>query len=361
MAQRKQTIQPWGGNLPCCHGPKDGCVAHNSARTPTFWDSSLPSSVKPVTDSFLETIFGDRSKNKPSQGQGRAPEPEPVILSVLPRESANLDNLPLVHPSVPYTISFYHIHAAMSAVADGEDPSALLNLLTCRGTSGSRPKIAWSVTPLVANGTFLLEHAYEFPINLQHEAGDTSYHTKNWFVSKGFRSFAPCSHCVYVFRSIRETRKDRGDRHVCVEFSLRNVLGQEFRDEWSSEAGRRQPQKMCCGMCYTDFCLSFQPQWRAVQVRLWSHRDLGAGVDPSDPKWIAAMGGQAIQRDKKDFGRIRSAFRSPAELGQQETQNDMNWQSPAMSSQQGSQMGSYALQDASNAPSPPPYSPKDIY
>jgi hypothetical protein len=295
-------------------------MAHNPTRLPVFWDSTLTSSVKPVSSSFFKSLLGGDKNNPGSQ----AAEPIALLQSFLPRDRTTLEPLPLVHPSVPYTLSFYHINAVMTAVANGRDPSSLLAQLACRGMSGSRPEITWSITPKVVNGSFLLEHAYDFPINLQHGPGEggNSYYTKNWFVSSGFRTFAPCSHCTRVFRSICEST-NHGIRQLCVGYSLKNVLGQDFRDEWRSEIGR-QPLNMCCGLCYADFNMSFEPMSFAVRVRFWSHRDLGAGLDPQDPKWLAAMGIQGLQRDKSDFGRIRSAFLTPTSSSPQIVQQTVS-------------------------------------
>ncbi len=99
---------------------------------------------------------------------------------------------------------------------------------------------------------------------------------------------------------------------MTVAYSLTNVLGQEFRDEWRSDVGR-QPGHMSCGMCYTDFTLSFEEDGaQAVRVRVGVYKDLGGVARDGGPdeSWDAAVGKVGgVQRPRGDFGRVRSAFR----------------------------------------------------
>jgi hypothetical protein len=172
------------------------------------------------------------------------------------------------------------------------------------------------VTPKVVGGSFLLEHFYAFTINLEHygERPPTLAYKKNWLIFEGYKSFSGCPHCTYVFRTYREQFK-KGMFYAGVEYSLQNVLGQDFKNEWRSEVGQ-QPQNGCCRMCYTDYSLSFELARGMIIVRFQAHKDLGRGMDPFDPKWLAALRGTDIQRDKADFGRMRTAFRVPVQ-GQQ--------------------------------------------
>jgi hypothetical protein len=308
-SQQRHTVQqPWRGNLPCCHGEKDGCQHHNPTHVTTFFDSSLPSNAKDSTGGFLKSLLGRATKgNLTNLSVNEIPQ----VWTDLPRDATTCDPLPLVHPSVPYSISFYHVNAVMSRVASAHKPGPLLEALACRGKTGSRPEISWSVTPKVdvAGQSLLLEHAYTFVIRLQREGG----YTKNWFVSQGYKSFWPCPHMARFFRSVRE-KTTGGSEQVSVEYGLKNVLGQEFLDEWRTEVGR-QPQNVSCGMCFAELSMNFQVVGAGVVVWVWVHRDLGSGLSPSDPKWVAAMGGTPVRRDKSDFGRVRAAFAQTAHQG----------------------------------------------
>ena len=208
----------------------------------------------------------------------------------------------------------------MSAVRNGQDPAPFLAALTCRGKSGTWPSITYAITPKVvasASSTndattttpthaFLIEHFYTFTMSLKHATGAAFYATaRTPFLAEGYRNFAPCRHFVRLFRQVREERRKQ-QYFAAVDYSLKNVLGQEFRDVWRSDVGR-QPTNMCCGMCFTDSSLEFEVVGDKVVVRFLSHRDLGEGVTPEDGKWVAGVKGK-VQRSKEDFGRIRGAF-----------------------------------------------------
>ncbi|KXX78607.1 hypothetical protein MMYC01_204484 [Madurella mycetomatis] len=311
--------QHWHGNLPCCHGPRDGCTAHNPDRLPIFWNPSLPSTGKQVTPNILKSIFHrdtTRRECQPSLLQ------EPVIISSIPLKPQNCLPLPPVHPALRYTISFYHVHAITTS------PSRLSSL-ACQGVAAStplHPSLTWSVTPLLSpisnnssSNNLFLKYSLTFPISIPHRGGgnppNSLVHSTNWLLSSFYRTFAPCPHCVRLFSSVR-LKVSGGSaggyfRSVKVKYGLRNVLGQEFKDVWESEKGR-QPGNLSCGMCCTDFGMEFVEGWEEVLVRFWVWKDLGSGVDGNGDAngglWEAARGGRAMQRANGDFGRVRRTF-----------------------------------------------------
>jgi hypothetical protein len=314
MAQQIPASETWAGNLPCCHGPKDGCAAHNRNRLPIFWNPALPSPIKPVTDNFFKSLL---SKKDARQGQA---EPQPTFMSSLPQSPSTQDPLPLIHTSVPYTLSYYHLHAITTAPS----PSTLLPFITCHGGTNSH-RLKWQVTPLLTpSNNLLLAYTYTLPISLPLGAASTLADTSNYSYQKipllspvhNTYSFRVCSHATRHLRMLT-LKVAKGVASIRVEHVLKNVLGQEFKDEWRSDEGR-QPQNMSCGMCYSDFGMVFEEAAAQgevrVTVKVW--RDLGgAGADGVvGEKWEAARGGRAVNRDKGDFGRIRRAFEAP--LGQ---------------------------------------------
>jgi hypothetical protein len=260
----------------------------------------------------IKSVFGGSRSGMPDAKASLAAE-MPQVWTGLAKQAPICDPLPLVHPSVPYTMAFYHVHAVMGRALAGQDPSPLLAAFTCRGANGSAPSISWEITPKIVGTNFLIQHAYTFTIPLKYpfeRPPSGVLYKKNWFVNSGFRNFGGCPHSTRIFRSIREESKN-AMYYVGVEHCSKNVLGQTFQYEWRSELGQ-QPQNMACGMCYTDYAMNFQIQGAAVIVRVWTHKDLGNCMDPFDPTWIAALRGTAIQRPKTDFGRIRNAFWQPS-------------------------------------------------
>ncbi|GAB1317132.1 hypothetical protein MFIFM68171_07342 [Madurella fahalii] len=306
-----ESDQPWRGNLPCCHGPRGGCAVHNPNRLPIFWNQSLPSTSRPVTPNLFKSLFDrtiTKQEDQPSSLQ------EPAIISSLPQNPQTCLSLPPIHPSLPYTLSFYHVHAVTSS------PS-LLPLLACQGTTACspfHPSLTWSITPLFSptgnrsssdNTHLLLKYTLTFPISIPHRGGghppNALAHSTNWLLSPFYRTFAPCPHCVRLFSSVRlkvsalsTTTAAAYVRSVRVKYSLRNVLGQEFRDAWESEKGR-QPGNLSCGMCCTDFGMEFVEGRKEVLVRLWVWKDVGGW---EGALWDAASGGRTMKRDRADLG-----------------------------------------------------------
>ena len=337
MAQSALAGEPWPGNLPCSHGPKDGCTAHNPGRTPISWNPSLSSPVKPVTDGFLKSLLSTKSSHATASCAGQSAPLQPAIASSLPQTPSTLDPLPLIHPSVPYTLSLYHLHAVTTSTTTSSTSTPLLQSLTCHGTtpSLSSSRLSWRVTPLLTpSNTLLLAHAYTLslslpgasdaatsgPVSGSGSAIGFSY-TKRPLLSPihHIYSFRLCPHATRHLRSVA-VKTVSGVTSVRVEYSLTNVLGQEFRDEWRSDPGGRQPGNMACGMCVADFGLGFEVAAGGrevrVLVRVW--KDLGGtatvgkgGEVGGGEKWEAAKGGAALSRARADFGRVRRAFEPP--------------------------------------------------
>ncbi|KAH8883126.1 hypothetical protein GQ53DRAFT_830825 [Thozetella sp. PMI_491] len=311
----RQDDSSWQGNLPCCHGERDGCLNHNPQKSLTFYDKTLS--------------LGDKAAKSNSKAPAAGIDlflPEQVW-SQVPRTPTYLDALPRIHPSVPYSLSFYHVNAAIRSYTQQAGNSvsssgARLTALTCRGTHGSRPTIHWTATPQIVSTssgpTFLLQYSLSFSINdiVERTASGawSAGYKKNWFVSPGYRSFALCHHMRRIFRSHWSSITQKQGLRAGVAFSLKNILKQEFQAEWRSELGI-QPVNMCCGMCYTDSSMSFFLHERSVWVNITADKDLGSGDWPC-LKWDMALRGTPTQRDKADFMRMRRDFTaSPSHLG----------------------------------------------
>lgn len=329
--------EAWQGNLPCCHGPKDGCAAHNPDRVAIFWNPSLPSPIKPVTDGFFKAFLG--RKNDTSQNK---PDVKPAITSILPQIPEALDPLPLIHASVPYTLSLYHLHALATTSAS---PSSILQSLTCHGTtacSSSRP-LTWEVTPRLwasdsasnsigsDDRSLLIRHSYTTRIALPAGAAATLADTTTFSHQKLPLGCSPFSHDHYTFRACpHATRRlrtltlhvSKGVASVRVEHVAAALpCGGEVKAEWEWRSDRvdgdqAQPADVACAMCFTDCAMRFELDVGRAEVRVtvqvW--KDLGwVRAAAGGEKWEAARGGRPVERESADFGRVRRAF----EEGQQ--------------------------------------------
>ncbi|KAK3360954.1 hypothetical protein B0T24DRAFT_671630 [Lasiosphaeria ovina] len=324
-------VVPRGGNLPCCHDGTDGCEIHNPNHVAVFWDASLPSNIGPRSKGFIQTLLGKGNKPTPTPSPNKH-DTIPQVWSLLPVHSSTHNPLPLVHPQVPYTLAFYHIHAAMTS------PSPDLSALHCTGTSprgltAPRPCITWSITPKICPSlspspsaspppTFLLAHTCSFTIPLSHghpHSHSRHYRATHWLSSIGYRAFRPCPHMTtFRFNSVREASGGSGPAGavIGVGYGLENVLGEKMQDQWRSDlhaASGMGPllANVSCAMCYTDVSVRFAVRGGSVAVRFGVFKDLGAGRDPREPKWVGAMGLSQERvniRERGDFGRLRRVF-----------------------------------------------------
>ena len=271
---------PWQGNLPCVHGPNDGCNKHNPSRQAIFFDPLLLSSA-------TDNNNNSRKKLKPSGNH--PPDPIPgdanyeyitteLTIPTLPQTHPSgclTPLLPQVHKSVPYSLAFYHVHLAMSA-------DAKLNprrMLACAASTGRNPVLSWSIRPLVSPSpspsgpspsssspspspsgmkeggdkrTLLLEYSLAFSVQADLGSWDTTAHgkavAKEVLIGSGYRDFLPCAHVRVAFKSHRAEGRRDGVRLASVKYVIATtkMVGgekqgeeqeQEVKGEWRSDFG----------------------------------------------------------------------------------------------------------------------------
>ncbi|KAK4658262.1 hypothetical protein QC762_100540 [Podospora pseudocomata] len=304
--------ETWQGNLPCVHGPNDGCNKHNPARNPILFDSSLlpsgsktkPSSNQPPTDPFpssyaFHEIWSTLSKD-PSLGC--------------------LTTLPPIHKSLPLSISFYHLYELLRKHRTNTlNPSEDLGTLACAATTGSNPSLSWVLTPLItAQKTLYLEFALAFI--LQTDLGGWTEATthghavvKNGLIGSGYRDFKPCLHTHIKFTSVKGEGKNHV-RYSAVNFTTTDSEGAEKKHEWKSEEEEKKIEGLFCGKCYTETVMRIRLIGDKTLVSVQVYKDLGEGLHPGDGKWLSLVRPDvAIQRDKSDFMRIPKAFETVLE------------------------------------------------
>ena len=323
--------EPWQGNLPCVHGNKDGCDYHNPRRHSVFFDPLL----FPASEKFKPS--GNHRNDTPPVPLNNVPGGgRPSITSSLPRslDSGCLSLLPRVHKSVPYSLGFYHLHHMTSSLpsASDSDVNLTLNNITCTASTGSNPRLFWTVRPILSGGTtpsILLQYNLSFSVEADLGTWSPSATSHGRAISKvgligsGYKEFTPCLHTKVSFRS----HKGEGKHHVrtaAVSFS-RKVNGAETKEEWSSDSSS-EIKPMGCTKCFTDAYLDFEmlgpnvSTGGVVLITVTVNKDLGSGDHPSDQKWLAAIGAADLQRDVTDLGRIRRCFAETDGMGTTESQ-----------------------------------------
>ncbi len=297
--------EPWQGNLPCVHGPVDGCNNHNPRHHPVHFDPSL--------------FSPDSTKHKPTTNHFSAKTPEeysiPSFPSTLPRspDLYCLTTIPRIHKSLPYTLSYYHLHELLAHRRAGTLTHAHRSALRCVARTGQNPVLAWAVSPLVTHdGNLLLELAMAFSVQADLGAWTPGSRgravAKHALIGSGYRGFRPCLHTSLAFTSHRGEGRD-GVRTAGVSFTRGEEDGREVKEEWDSarDAGK-EIEPLCCSKCYTETMVSISLAGDETLVRIQVYKDLGMGLHPGDGKWLALTKGLLVGRPKEDFLRMRSEY-----------------------------------------------------
>lgn len=322
----------WQGNLPCLTGPRDACDAHNPDKKATFYfDDSLSHSHTTAAANPITWLSAEPKAPAP------APDSDcPQIWSSLVRNAETTDPLHAVHSSIPYSLSFYHIHAALTAHrTGGPDASApILAALTCEGTcvdTDGPSQIKWECTPRIVTvgpGNQATSNSGEpdycfyhlthlkFAIHLgRHRNAKVVYASKDRPLVGSWRSFHFCKHMARDFTSIYMQQKNE-NVNVRIRFTLKNTLSQAFDNDWDSNDDL-QPQDVSCGHCLTDVRMRFglDTEKRNVVIEMWIARDLGNASDETECRWISALRGKTnLSRPKSDSGRMRKEFLGSSHL-----------------------------------------------
>ncbi|KAK4172218.1 hypothetical protein QBC36DRAFT_338396 [Triangularia setosa] len=304
------TSEKWQGNLPCVHGPNDGCNNHNPGRNTIPFDPSLlpnstktkPSGNKPPADPFPPTYVFHQ------------------IWSTLPKSFdpslGYLTTLPAIHKSLLLSISFYHLYELFEKRRNGTfNPANDLGIFACAATTGSNPALSWVITPLItARATLNLEFALAFL--LETDLGGWTEETthgraivKNGLIGSGYRDFKPCLHTHLKFTSIKGEGKNHM-RYSAVNFITTDSDGVEKKHEWKSEEQvENDIEGLFCGKCYTETVMRIRMIREKTLVSVQVYKDLGWGLHPGDGKWLSLVRSDVrVTRDKSDFLRIRKAF-----------------------------------------------------
>ncbi|KAK4160166.1 hypothetical protein QBC43DRAFT_293215 [Cladorrhinum sp. PSN259] len=330
--------EPWQGNLPCVHGPNDGCQSHNPSNASIPFDASLffdneslkPTTPKPSASHRQSSIPGLPASESPQQ-----------ITSLLSKDLTlgTLSSLPKIHKSFPYTLSFYHVHSVLShpslLSSTNQDTVAILQPLACASTNGSNPQLYWSTTPLLtstssSSSSFSsdpqglgLSLRISLSFALQADLGTWSPSatharavSKSGLIGSGYR-FAPCLHTSLKFTSHKGEGKDHV-RSAGVNYTVTtDDDAKEEKHEWRSDSEGNPETIMIkgCGKCWTDFEVGIEKvltndEWDGrVVVCVRVYKDCGGGKSTGDQKWVSLTrkGGEVV-RGEEEKGSVRRVF-----------------------------------------------------
>ncbi|KAI1497074.1 hypothetical protein F5X99DRAFT_42952 [Biscogniauxia marginata] len=271
----------WRGNLPCVHGPQEGCSAHNPGRVSIAYNRRLPSDMK--KPGFLETIFGPRKITNKTKNIEQESE---AIWCDLHINHSTVDPLEPVHESIAYALAWYHINWVQSPDSDLSVMSRT-NALACSGTGAGRPDLNFTVEPFYFKKTFLLDQSIQFRLKMEKRdpVWRREYEPMNLFQGKKWR-FQICPHTQHQFVGcwFKETR-GLVQADVLYRTSRSN---QHTFTVWKSIYG---PKWLFwgCSKCCTDSDVNIEMVEDEIVVSIRMYKNLGPGSSPFDKNWIAAL------------------------------------------------------------------------
>lgn len=303
---------PWQGNLPCVHGPLDGCNSHNPRRHPVHFNPSLLDSTARRIQPTANLLDPDTptTYSIPSLSSSLSQDPSLGCLTTLP----------LIHPSAPFSLSFYHVHYLLAHHRNGTLDASHLALLNCVANTGRNPLLSWVVAPLVtAESTLLVEQALVFllepDLGSWTEGSSGRAAARHALIGPGYRDFRLCGHTRLGFTSHWGEGRD-GLRTAGVAFTIVLDDGQEVEGRWESETSAEgDGEAVYCGKCCTETVLTCKLARGKTLVSIQVYKDVGQGLHPADPKWQALVGGGEVKRDPADFLRMRREYEAMHEQG----------------------------------------------
>ncbi|KAI1396638.1 hypothetical protein F4819DRAFT_500083 [Hypoxylon fuscum] len=277
----------WAGNLPCVHGPSEGCNRHNPRKQPIAYNARLPSDQK--SPSFTERLFGP-----PKIRQHDEVVRSERIWSTLYLDHSAADPLISMHPSIHYALAYYHLHWVFSA-ATPKEQNERADILACNGTvpgnGKRRPDFEYWINPYFYKHLFLLQHTIRFVIEPK-DLGSVSGIDMARLDSHQW-SFQCCPHIRHRFLwyTIEKTRglvKANMTYETERSGSVPVATDGSTTTRWESIYGASS-KDWYCRHCSADgqVYIRMVEDKIVVQIHVW--RDLGDASGPYHLNWLAGL------------------------------------------------------------------------
>ncbi|KAI1484347.1 hypothetical protein F5X96DRAFT_664753 [Biscogniauxia mediterranea] len=286
----------WRGNLPCVHGPREGCCYHNPGKHLISYNKRLPSDKK--LPGFFEAVFGSRKTDNSVVLAEQESEP---IWCNLHIDHSTVDPLDPVHESIPYALAWYHINWVHSS----ESPLLMMsrvNALACSGRGAGRPDLKFTVEPFYYNNTFLLYQSIQFRLKMEKRDPVWRRECRSMGAFQGKKwQFQICPHMQHQFLEY-DFEESRGLVQADVTYRIsRSSADTDTTTTWKSIYG---PSWLFwgCPECCTDSDVKIKLVEDVIIVSIRVYKNLGSGSSPFDKNWIAAIRpGYRVHRTATDL------------------------------------------------------------
>ncbi|KAI1477040.1 hypothetical protein F4774DRAFT_215437 [Daldinia eschscholtzii] len=302
-----ESCRGWAGNYPCVFGPSEGCFRHNPRGLRIAYKEISPTDRKTWN-------FTLRRPGSPRRDilQHDMTQNDDLVWSSLPVEHSTVDPLDYIHPSIRYTLAYYHIHWVQAAPSI-ETQRARTEALACHGNS---QKLEYWTYPCWHKDSFYLLQAIRFTIapkkwlsKLGYDFGIPELSPNDW-------TFRTCPHYRQRFQAY-EFRETRGDLKAGMAYVTKrrdpSGLYEKKSTKWQSVYGPRD-DTFNCQFCCTDSYMDIDLVNGEIEVHIWVWKNLGKALNPFDPKWIAALHADSpvMKRSLAEVNsnQVRRAFRA---------------------------------------------------
>ncbi|KAI1098567.1 hypothetical protein F4804DRAFT_338073 [Jackrogersella minutella] len=291
----------WAGNLPCVHGPKEGCSHHNPLKLPIAWNQRIPSDKK--KPGVIERFRGLTRVADYDEIRGSV-----RIWSSLHLDHSTADPLDPIHQYIHYALAYYHLNWVKIGESQAVQKTRASSL-ACNGTvvgdGRHRPDFQFWISPYWHNSSFLLHEVVRFTIEpkkrhplYRREVAYLGYPSADW-------TFQPCPHCKHHFEAY-EFSETRGLLKATMSYQTKrgHSVGEwpSHITRWKSVHGP-SAQAYNCQHCCTDNVVHTTMTEDKIVVHMYVFKDLGNVRNAYDAKWIAALRfrGPSLKRSKTEM------------------------------------------------------------
>ncbi|KAI1378656.1 hypothetical protein F4677DRAFT_443142 [Hypoxylon crocopeplum] len=256
----------WAGNLPCVHGPKEGCSRHNPDKLPIAYNQRVPSSKK--KPDYMELLFGP-----PEMPDHEEVQLSECVWSMLYLDNSIGDPLDPVHNSIPFNLAYYHldwVRKAESPVAQMERAATLGCYGTVPRKGKLRPELKYWIHPAWYKDSFLVQQVvvFTFEPNKRHAV----FGSERVFSKYKFTETRGLMKASVTYKTTRDTQ----------------IYPVHCRSTWRSEHGTHRLAWTCVNCCM-DSCIEIKLVEDKIVVYLFVWKDLGNASTPFEREWIAAL------------------------------------------------------------------------
>jgi hypothetical protein len=213
-----------------------------------------------------------------------------------------VDALAPLHDNMPINLAFYHLDWARQQLDTSRD--SRVEALCCSGAmkmNHAAHVAEWKSEVYFLSGSFYLKQRLAYSI--QPTRRDPVYRKSTVYALRDCHVGCPhMKHSIVQvkFEDLRGILKAELHASMKKELTAADKVTRLPIPVWKSVNGPLNRANIC-GNCFTDMGIQYSFVDDKVMVKISSCRELGAGINRADPKWMQALRGNKCspRRDLK--------------------------------------------------------------